>query len=120
MCDRWRDRGAVKVRAGLPCHTVGLSLSLCSHRFSRTSINHEVFFPQWSGHPPLSAALQGSGPFRLPLSDLIVQFRMTGFNLQLAPGSAHLVPLQSIPLPGKNGEGGNGRMYSTHLPASVI
>ncbi len=93
MTDKGTE-GLLKVRQGEPV-TQWDFLCLCSWCFRRTSIKHKVFFPQQSGHPSLSAALQGSGPFTLPLSDLIVQFRMTGFHLQLPPGSAHLIPLQS-------------------------
>jgi len=56
----------------------------------------------------------------LPVAGLIVQFRMTGFHLQLPPGSAHLIPLQSTPSPGRQREGGCGRMYGSHLPGLAI
>ena len=71
-----------------------IPVGLYSLGFSKTSINRRLL-PEWSSLPSLSSTLQGSSPFTLPPSDLIVQFRMTGFHLQLPPGSAHLILIHS-------------------------
>lgn len=88
------------------------------------------FYPphptQRSGRPPLSAALQGSSPFALPHSDLIVQLRMTCFHLQLPPGSAHLRPpppldsYSTLLYMKDNWRGECGRTESSRLPARVL
>lgn len=77
--------------AARPWSERGQGRSVAQHSAS-FSINHQAFsfLPQRSGLPLLSAALQGSSPSAPPLSDLIVQLRMTCFHLQRPPGSAHL------------------------------
>lgn len=80
--------GLLKVREGWACQAVRLSASLW---FSKTSVNHKAFFP--SGAATLLYLLPSRGAAHsCCCSDLIVQFGMTGFHLQLAPGSAHLIP----------------------------
>lgn len=80
--------GLLKVREGWACQAVRLS---ASPWFSKTSVNHKAFFP--SGAATLLYLLPSRGAAHsCCCSDLIVQFRMTGFHLQLAPGSAHLIP----------------------------
>lgn len=59
-----------------------------SASFSR---NHQGFLPTPAEWPPsFICCPPGEQPSALPLSDLIVQSRMTCFHLHRPPGSAHL------------------------------
>lgn len=65
-----------------------------SASFSR---NHQAFLPPTAEWPPsFICCPPGEQPSALPLSDLIVQLRMTCFHLQRPPGSAHLTLAVSL------------------------